>query len=106
MTTREDAITSTISNSSFSKTLPGLQLGVDSTSLGEFKQCPRKYFYSIIQGWQPKRTSVHLTFGILLHSAREVYDKACATGAKHEDALEATGEWGMRRTWDAGLRRG
>ena len=62
--------------SPFSPTIPGLQLAWDSTSLGVFKRCPREYYFTIILGWVPRTTSVHLTFGIMLHKAREIYEKA------------------------------
>lgn len=72
----------------FSNETPGLQTAWDSTSLGLLKECPRKYLYSIIEGWQPRKTSVHLTFGQYYHSALERYDHARAAGADHEDALD------------------
>jgi hypothetical protein len=95
----------TSSNSSFSRVLPGLQLAVDSTSLGEFKTCPRKYYYSIVLGWQPRATSVHLVFGILLHQGREDYEKARCTGLGHEEALRKALRETLRRTWNAELAR-
>ena len=63
-------------NSSFSTRLPGFQLAIDSTSLGEFKLCPRRYYYSILRGLGPRGGSVHLTFGIWMHTAREKYEVA------------------------------
>lgn len=73
-------------NSSFSASTPGLQTAWDSTSLGEFKLCPRKYQLSIIEGWQSRQQSVHLTFGLQYHAALEKYDHAKAEGAEHSDA--------------------
>ena len=58
-------------NSAFSKSLPGLQIAWDSTSLGTLKECPRKYQYSIMLGKQPREISVHLTFGLYYHAALE-----------------------------------
>ena len=95
----------TSSNSSFSRQLPGLQLGIDSTSLGEFKTCPRKYFYSIICGYQPRQQSVHLTFGLLLHSGVETYHRARSEGNSHEDALDWTLDNGLKATWVRELNR-
>lgn len=92
-------------NTSFSRVLPGLQLAVDSTSLGEFKTCPRKYYLSMIWGWQPKEESVHLTFGILIHEAREQYDRLRAAGTLHQDALEQVVLTGLRKTWNYELNR-
>lgn len=53
----------------------GYQFAWDSTSLTTFKECPRKYYYSIIQGYATREQSVHLTFGIYLHEAYEFYHK-------------------------------
>ena len=93
-------------NSSFSRTLPALQLSIDSTSLGEFKTCPRRYFYRIICGWQPATLSFHLTFGLLYHGALERYDHKRASGASHDDALDFAIDWTLRETWDKELKRG
>lgn len=92
-------------NSSFSRLVPGLQLGVDSTSLGEFKQCPRKYFYSIVAGYQPRQLSVHLAFGLWLHAGVELYHRRRFAGAGHEDALDAVVEQALRATWNSKLQR-
>ena len=77
------------SNGAFSRVLPGFQTCIDSTSLGEFKICPYRYFLSIICGYEPVFQSVHLTFGLLMHEARERYYTARASGSDHEDALGA-----------------
>lgn len=74
-------------NTSFSTQNPLLQLAWDSHSLNTFKECPRKYYYSIILGFQPKRTAVDLTFGILYASGKEKYHKARASGMDHDEAL-------------------
>ena len=59
----------------------------DSTSLGLFKECPRKYYYQIILGWRPKGESVHLKFGQLYHSGMEAYDHFAASIGKLEGGL-------------------
>jgi hypothetical protein len=68
---------STTTESSF---LPGtkVQWAWDSTSLGWLKDCPRKYQYSMIEGWRLKGDQVNLTFGLLYHQALEYYDKLAA----------------------------
>jgi len=76
-------------NGAFSTQLPTLQLVIDSTSLGTFKECPKKYYYSIIEGWVPKRESPHLTFGLLFHEGCERYEHQKARGYDHEQALRA-----------------
>jgi hypothetical protein len=95
----------TSKNTSFSTQLHGLQLAVDSTSLGAYKTCPYLYYLSIICGWKPKSESVHLTFGLLLHKAREHYEHAKAEGLKHDDALDRTVDVILRLTWVKELKR-
>jgi PD-(D/E)XK nuclease superfamily len=64
-----------------------IQFAWDSTSLGWFKECPRKYFYSMIEGWRSQNESVHLRFGIIYHSSLELYDRLRSTGVDHNRAL-------------------
>ncbi len=92
-------------NTSFSTKLPHLQLAIDSTSLGTFKDCPRKYYYSIVLGYQPKIESVHLTFGLLMHGCAERYHHKKAEGLQHEDALDFVVDWLLRETWNKALNR-
>jgi PD-(D/E)XK nuclease superfamily protein len=94
-----------IANSSFSHQLPGMQLAVDSTSLGEFKVCPRRYYYTIIWGWQSKEENVHFRFGIAIHEAREQYDLARADGQDHDEALAGVLKVALERTWNRELQR-
>jgi hypothetical protein len=89
-------------NSSFHPTIPGLQLAWDSTSLGTLKTCPRKYQLSIIEGWQPRATSVHLLFGQYYHSALETYDHERSKGASHTEAQRAALLRALRDTWHNG----
>lgn len=93
------------SNRSFSCLSPGLQIAIDSTSLGEFKTCPRKYQLAIIEGWRARDESPHLTFGIWLHQAREHYEHAKAAGACHDDALDKALEFIMKASWNPKLGR-
>lgn len=76
-------------NSSFSIVQPGLQVAWDSTSLGLLKECPRKYYYSIVQGFQPHTLSLHLAFGLYYHHALEAYDHARSAGVDHRAAQRA-----------------
>lgn len=92
-------------NTSFSKLLPTLQIAVDSTSLGAYKTCPRYYFYNIVQGFQPKQESVHLTFGLLMHGCVERYHHRKAAGDGHESALHFVVRWLLVQTWNKDLRR-
>lgn len=92
-------------NSSFSPHNRLLQLAIDSTSLGEFKICPRRYQLSILLGFTPRSESVHLTFGLLLHGAIEHYHRLRAAGTAHESALVDTVWHSMCNTWDRDLNR-
>ena len=77
-------------NTSFSPDLPGLQTSWDSTSLGAYKRCSRKYYYEIIRGYVPRGRALPLTHGIYYHEALEHYDRALAEGMDHEDAVRST----------------
>lgn len=76
-------------NTSFSKIVPELQLAWDSTSLGLLKECPYKYYLSIVKGYMGSSDNVHLRFGIWYHSALEHYDHLRADGKTHDEALHA-----------------
>lgn len=77
-------------NSAFSKDIEGLQVAWDSTSLGNLKTCPRKYYYQHVLNYIPRGESVHLIFGQIFHTAIETYDKAKAKGADHEESVQAS----------------
>ena len=76
-----------------------IQWAWDSTSLGLLKECPRKYYYTMVEGWKPKENGVHLFFGTVFHSGLEEYDKAKALGASHEDAIDAALTHVLAATW-------
>jgi len=71
--------------------IDGKQFVWDSTSLGWFKACPRKYFYSMIAGWQTKglEHSVNIIFGLHYHKALATFDKLLCEGLEREAAIEA-----------------
>lgn len=93
------------SNSAFSQVVPNLQIAWDSTSLSALKECPRKYYYSIVRGYEPKMRSFHLTFGILYHEALEAYDHARAAGHDHDYSTGAAVLRALQNSWDATLSR-
>lgn len=75
----------------------------DSTSLSWLKECPRKYQYTMIDGWRLIGDSIHLKFGILYHSALEAYDRLRITeDLSHDDALEAIVDYLLKKTWEDG----
>jgi PD-(D/E)XK nuclease superfamily len=63
-----------------------IQWAWDSTCLGLFKTCPRKYQYKILLGWT-RGTGIHLRWGQELHSALEDYDRSRTHGVRHDDAV-------------------
>jgi hypothetical protein len=74
------------------------QFAWDSTSLTRLKECPRKYYYSIVQGYATRAQSVHLTFGIYYHQAMELYHHKRAEGLDYENALRTVVLQMMRET--------
>lgn len=100
-------------NSSFSTSLAGLQVAIDSTSLGTAKECLRKYFFTVVLGFVPRLESPHLTFGLLLHKARELYDAGrleaqalkLETQSAHDFALDKALDHVLRATWNKALNR-
>jgi hypothetical protein len=63
-----------------------IQWAWDSTCLGLFKTCPRKYQYKIILGWGGG-SGIHLRWGSEFHSALEDYDRSRTHGVRHDDAV-------------------
>lgn len=101
----EPTVKQKIMTETFSLEVPGHQRAWDSTSLGELKTCARRYYYRIVLGYVPRGQSAHLTFGLIYHSALEVYDHMKTQGLSHDDAvIEAVGH-AMDRTWDHALNR-
>lgn len=96
----------TATNTSFSQSIPGLQIVWDSTSLSAFKTCPRLYLYSIVLGRQPRGSRVDLDFGIWMHSGREQYYLERARGQTHEQAIRHAVVWILDATWNRTLGRG
>ncbi len=87
-------------NLSFSKETPRLQIAWDTVSTGLLKTCARKYFLMIVEGWQGRGVNPHLLFGLVCHSAREVYYNVMVQDKSHDEAvkkailhcMEATGK--------------
>lgn len=65
----------------------GAQFAWDSTSLSNYVTCPRKYFYTNLQGWQSEIRSAHLIFGGHYAAALEQYHKHRAAGVDYDDAV-------------------
>jgi PD-(D/E)XK nuclease superfamily len=86
-------------NSSFSTKLPTLQLALDATSITLFKDCPRKYFYSMVLGRVSRESNIHLEFGILYHEGLEFYQKQRSLGLDHKNAQLAMTLFSLKATW-------
>lgn len=84
--------------------IPGtkIQFAWDSTSLGLFKTCPRKYYLTMIEDWRSRSESIHLTYGIAYHSALETYDREKFSGVGHEEACRRAVHSALLSTWKDG----
>ena len=68
----------------------GVQFAWDSTSIGLWKTCPRKYYYSIVLGYEPRIMAPPLAFGIAIHKVLETWHKLLAAGTDKHTALIET----------------
>lgn len=91
--------TATLAPSMYSTQVPNFQTAWDSTSLGLLKECPKKYHYQIILGYQSRGFNIHLFFGQAYHSALEHYDHCRSKGGDHEAALRAAVLQALTYTW-------
>jgi hypothetical protein len=78
----------------------GVQIAWDGTSLELAQTCLRKYYYSLIRGIKPKRTSVHLLFGGLYATALENFYKYRAKGDDTDAALRQVIREAMIESWE------
>jgi len=81
----------------------GVQWAWDSTSLSSFITCPRKYQYSILEGWTQEMRSAHLEFGAHYAKALERFHKLRASGASYSDALREVFRQLLLETWEYDL---
>lgn len=77
-------------NGAFSMKNPLLQLIWDATSLGTFKECPRKYYLQVVRGYTTKQTALALDFGILFHEGLENFYKRKSKGVPFEENVHTT----------------
>lgn len=89
-----------MSNNLMSYDNTGWQFAWDSTSVTAFQTCPRKYYYSIVEGWQKYEKSVHLLFGGWYATALESYHKLKAAGKTHDEALFSVVRAALVSTWE------
>jgi len=78
----------------------GVQIAWDATSLELAQTCPRKYYYSMILGVQPRSKSVHLIFGGIYADALEKFYKLRAGGQSIEEALLSVVRLALEASWD------
>jgi len=71
----------------------------DATSLELAQTCPRKYYYKMICGLQPKRLSVHLLFGGIYASCLEHFYLHRAEGDSIDEALRKVVREAMLTSW-------
>lgn len=76
------------------------QFAWNSSALGVFKDCPRKYQLSYLMGWTPKGDSIHLRFGKLYHKGLEDYDVHMSKGDDAETSLDKVVDMLLQATWD------
>lgn len=67
--------------------IDGVQFAWDNTSIGLFKTCPRKYYYTIVKGYTHKVIPPPLAFGIHLHTLLQTWHKLVATDLDRHTAL-------------------
>ena len=70
-----------------SEKYPLLQLAFDNTAISNFKDCPKKYQYSMLEGWRPRAVASPLIFGSAYHDVVETFDLLVAKGSPREAAL-------------------
>lgn len=76
----------------------GSQFAYDNTSLSTYKECPRKYYYSILRGYRAAQESPTLLFGGWFHAAVEEYDHKIAEGKSHQEALRHAVRFALTET--------
>jgi len=89
----------------WSKEVPGLQTRVNSSAIGEYKTCARKYWYKWVRGLRAREPKIDLEFGTWFHSGVQGYESLRNEGESHEEALAATVDWALFITWDSGVKR-
>jgi hypothetical protein len=89
----------------WSSQVPGLQTKVNSSGLGTYKTCPRKYYYEYVRGLRTRAPMWDADFGTLLHKASEIYDKTRLEPQGHQGALENALCEILIMTWDAKAKR-
>ena len=77
----------------------GGQIAWDATSLTLFSECPRKYFYRQVCGWNRKGKNPHLFFGEIYADALNTYYKSTLSDMTHDESLIVAVKLALERTW-------
>jgi PD-(D/E)XK nuclease superfamily len=59
----------------------------DATSISALKRCPRYFQLTIEDGWQGRKSNVHLRFGLEYHQALQEYEIFRVKGQDHKQAV-------------------
>lgn len=79
----------------------GVQFVWDATSISLAQSCLYKYKLKMIDGWRPRRASVHLRFGGHYATALEHFHKLIYVDKlPYDDALRAVVREALEATWD------
>lgn len=81
----------------------GRQWAWDATSIKTAEECPRKYYYARLEGWQSPFRSVHLWFGSIYASSHELFHKLEAEGMDRTDAIREVVHQALITSWDHDL---
>jgi len=65
----------------------GIQHAWDNTSISLFKTCPRKYYFTIQEGWTHRSMPPPLAFGIHLHTCLQTWHQLLAHGRSKDVSL-------------------
>ena len=68
----------------------GRQVKWSASYISALQKCKRYYFYSVLQRWKPKNTSIDLVFGGFFSSAVEHYYRLYMSGVDSESCLIET----------------
>lgn len=88
----------TVIPSMWSGGLPRLQIAWDATSFNELMKCPRRYQYSIVEGYRAVKNADQ-EFGGYYASATETFKKARLSGDTKEGATIKAVRYAVEATW-------
>lgn len=78
----------------------GRQWAWNHSSLEPAKACPRKYYYTVIEGWRSRAANDDITFGGHYAKALEIYHRMAANGQPHNNNVRAIVRYVLEETKD------